>query len=153
MAELRWLGFAALVGLNQGAVTLTLALASSVVGVRHAGLESGVLFGSYTASALLLAVPIVRALGARNSASGALFVQGAYVVAYFIAGMDPLSALPICIVGSALGGLASGCLWTAQGAYFSLFAKTRATQLGAEPSGGVRGPSVVERAIMQLNES
>ena len=122
----RWIGFAALVGLNQGAVTLTLALASSIVGVQHAGFESGLLFGSYTVSALLAAVPTVRMLGAKRTACVALLVQGAYVTAYFAASVVPTVALPVCIAGSVIGGIASGMLWTAQGTYFAQFARSRA---------------------------
>ena len=122
--EWRWLLFSALIGLNQGAVTLTLALASSIVGVRHAGIESGVLFASYTLSALLLAVPMVRALSSKWAAVVSLTAQGAYVGSYCIASfVDGAAALGVCLVGSVIGGLASGCLWTAQGAHFALHAR------------------------------
>ena len=74
-----------LVGCNQGAITLTLAMASSFVGSTVAGVQSGVLFGAYTISALFLAAPTVRHLGAKLTLAASLFVQSAYVAAYLLA--------------------------------------------------------------------
>lgn len=128
----RWRLFAVLVGVNQGAVTLTLALASSIVGVGYAGTESGVLFASYTVSALVVAVPVVRGMGPKWCICASLSAQCAYVGAYFIASASP-AAISVALLGSAIGGLASGCLWAAQGTYFALFAKAHAQEADIRP--------------------
>jgi hypothetical protein len=130
----QWWLFSLLVGVNQGAVTLMLALASSVVGERNAGVQSGLLFAMYTGSALLVAVPLVRTLGAKWTACASLVAQSFYIGAYLLAlVVGQSAAFGACLVGSSIGGLSTGCLWTAQGTYFALFAKAHAQHARVAP--------------------
>jgi MFS family permease len=118
------------VGCNQGAITLTLAMASSLVGPAIAGAQSGVLFSMYTLSALFFAAPIVRRFGVKTTLAASLFVQSAYVGAYLFAVAVPSAVTGVGLVGTALGGVASGTLWPAQGAYFALSAQQHAESRG-----------------------
>ncbi|KAJ1638811.1 hypothetical protein T492DRAFT_941070 [Pavlovales sp. CCMP2436] len=119
--------------LNHGCVTSCLALASSQLGPALGGYSAGVLYLCYTLTALLFAPGIVTRLGAKGSLNWGLVLYCAYVGSYALAVIVPALRWPAVIVGAALGGLAAGWLWTAQGGYFAAAAELYAHVLQIEP--------------------
>lgn len=94
------------------------------------GWQSGILYLTYTLSALLGATYIVKSFGARNSL---ILGMGLYIsyVGCFVVAMhqvdEPHSQRLTAYTGAALGGIGAGFLWTAQGAYFSQSAEEHAS--------------------------
>lgn len=125
--------FAALFGLNHGTITATLMLSSSFLGQTAAGLGNGTLYAMFGSVALLAAAPVVRAAGARRVLLFSMALYCAYPGALF-ASSFPGSDTAWAIVGGLLGGMASGCLWTAQGTYFTASAAQHARATGLPPA-------------------
>jgi hypothetical protein len=119
--------------LNHGCVTSCLALASAQLGPALGGYSSGILYLFYTMTALLVAPAVVQRLGAKGSLQGGLLLYCLYVGSYALALFAPAYRWPAVLVGAALGGLAAGWLWTAQGGYFAASAALYAHVLQVAP--------------------
>jgi hypothetical protein len=107
-----------LFSLNHGCVVACLALASPKLGAIGAW-QSGILYITYTTSALIGATYIVKELGGRNALSLGMGLYCAYVGCFVVALIWPESKHTIPYVGGAIGGVGAGFLWTAQGSYFA----------------------------------
>jgi len=118
--------------LNHGCVTSCLALASAQLGPALGGYSSAILYLFYTTTALLVAPAIVRTLGPKGSLDYGLLLYCVYVGSYALAILLPAYRWPAVVVGAALGGLAAGWLWTAQGGYFAAAAELYAHVLQLE---------------------
>lgn len=116
---------------NHGCVVSCLGLASARLGSVGAW-QSGILYFTYTASALLGATYIVKRTGARNALFIGMVLYCAYVACFWIATVhstDPNLERFAAYTGAAIGGVGAGFLWTAQGAYFGLAAEDHAQKL------------------------
>eukprot|EP01062_Namystynia_karyoxenos_P078646 TRINITY_DN8137_c0_g1_i1.p1 TRINITY_DN8137_c0_g1~~TRINITY_DN8137_c0_g1_i1.p1 ORF type:complete len:576 (+),score=129.23 TRINITY_DN8137_c0_g1_i1:97-1824(+) len=133
--------------INHGAVTGSVALASSVLGSSLGGSGAGTLYLMYTLSALLVAKPLVRRLGEKKALLAGLLLYSVYLAsflgAFLCSGADhqdgdgqPLCSWIIFNGGSAIGGFAAGFYWTAQGAYYSGAADLWAKAKGVSPEEG-----------------
>ena len=97
-----------------------MSLASARLGNNVGNIQSGVLYLSYTLSALLGSTFVTKLMGARNAMILGMVMYTTYV-ASFIAAINVSQSfrMPIAALGGAVGGVAAGILWTAQGAYFA----------------------------------
>jgi MFS family permease len=102
---------------NHGAVVSCLALAAARLG-RLGNVQSGVLYLSYTLSALIGATYIVKVLGARSSMIAGMWIYCVYVGCFVLAAAIPKGKEIAAILGALIGGVGGGFLWTAQGSYF-----------------------------------
>jgi MFS family permease len=110
-----------LFSINHGCVVACLSVATARLGAWGAG-QSGVLYISYTSSALLGATYIVKTLGSRNALLAGMALYTSYVGCFYYAALYPDNAKSvhwITLVGAGVGGVGAGFLWTAQGSYFA----------------------------------
>jgi MFS family permease len=117
---------------NHGCVVSCLGLASARLGAIGAW-QSGILYITYTLSALLGATYIVKQAGARNSLFLGMLLYCFYVACFWVAALFPEENLNgqriSAYLGAAIGGIGAGFLWTAQGAYFGQAAEDHAQRL------------------------
>jgi len=130
---------------NHGCVVSCLALATTRLGGRVGAYQGGVLYASYTSSALLGATYVVKTLGARNALVTGMGAYVAYVSCFWFAAATNTAAtaaayasssdggtaaddasvlldwrgVVAALLGAAIGGAGAGFLWVAQGAYFA----------------------------------
>lgn len=120
-AQRNFLLASTLFSLNHGCVTACLNLATARLG--NVGAEqSAVLYISYAASALLGSTSVVKNVGAKNSLILGMGIYCIYVGCFVLASLlrtHPMIAEAVALVGAAVGGLAGGILWTAQGSFFA----------------------------------
>ncbi|KAL9183190.1 hypothetical protein ACHAXT_004977 [Thalassiosira profunda] len=132
-----FLKMSALFALNHGCSVAVLGLASARLG-QIGVWQSGVLFGSYTASALFGASYFVTRLGARNGLVMGMEMSAGYVASFFLASLAAemnerwawLQGF-VAIAGALVGGVGSSILWVSQGTYFSTASQLFATMKGA----------------------
>ena len=115
--------------------TACLALATARLGSTGAW-QSGILYLTYTASALLGATYIVKQAGARNALWFGMTLYCAYVACFWVATtiMEEEGQRIAAWTGAGIGGIGAGFLWTAQGAYFAQSAQAHAQYQGQEVS-------------------
>ena len=106
---------------NHGCTVSCLALATARLGSIGAW-QSGVLYFTYTASAIVGATYITKTLGSRNSIVAGMALYCAYVGCFFLVAITITSTATLAngaaLLGAAIGGVGGGFLWTAQGSYF-----------------------------------
>lgn len=106
---------------NHGGVTSCLSLSTARLGPNLGAWQSSVLYLSYTASALFGATYVTKVLGARDTLIVGMsiycFYTGCFVI-YALCNIPSIAATA-AIVGALLGGVGGGCIWTAQGSYFT----------------------------------
>jgi MFS family permease len=116
---------------NHGCTVSCLALATARLGSVGAW-QSGVLYFTYTASAILGATYITKTLGSRNSIIAGMALYCAYVGCFLIATVassTTILANGAALLGAAIGGVGGGFLWTAQGSYFGQASEEHGTLL------------------------
>ena len=113
---------------NHGCVVACLSLATARLGSVGAW-QSGVLYISYTASAVFGATTVVKQLGPKNALMGGMALYCVYVGCFLIATLSPSIETPAALLGAAIGGAGAGSLWTAQGSYFGRASEDHAAQL------------------------
>jgi len=115
---------------NHGCVVACLALATARLGAIGAW-QSGILYLTYTLSAVLGATWIVKKMGARNALWLGMALYCAYVGCFWIATrMEAIDDQRLAAyLGAAIGGVGAGFLWTAQGSYFGRAAEEHADHL------------------------
>jgi hypothetical protein len=107
-----------------GCVQSMLQFLTSQLGDYMGGYGLGILYVSYSLSALFFAAPVVDGLGPKPALVASMLLYSLFVVAYWGAlGLDTerdatLKWLMV-IGGAAIGGFAAGVVWTAEGKYFS----------------------------------
>eukprot|EP00808_Paulinella_micropora_P013289 g53166.t1 len=127
---------AVLFSINRGTVTSLVALASSELGPELGGQGVAVLYFFYVITSVFVSVCIVRQTGGRLGILWALLLSCIYPTSFLLAfaqGKDPQKAYIEVLSGSAIGGIGTGFLWTAQGVYFA-----RSAQLYSEAT--AQGP-------------
>ena len=110
----RWMSV--LFGANHASVVSCLSLATARFAAVGAW-QSGILYTTYVASALLGATGVVKHLGGRNALVAGMGLYCAYVAAFLLATLvsNVTHQQTAAYVGAAIGGVGAGFLWTAQG--------------------------------------
>jgi MFS family permease len=114
---------------NHGCVVACLSLATARLGSVGAW-QSGMLYLTYTGSAIFGATYFVKKLGARDALVAGMSFYCVYVACFWLAVVWHEIEGPAALTGAAIGGVGAGFLWTAQGVYFSRAAEEHANQLG-----------------------
>jgi MFS family permease len=115
---------AAAFSLNHGCVTALVALAASDLGSSLGNTTLFILYAFYTLSAAFLSNGLVARAGAKRTLVLSLGAYCVYVASYAVAFFTPIDN--VVIVGAAVGGVAAGCLWPAQGVFFARSAEAYA---------------------------
>ena len=115
---------AAAFSLNHGCVTALVALAASELGSSLGNTTLFILYAFYTLSAAFLSNGLVARAGAKRTLVLSLGAYCVYVASYAVAFFTPMNR--IVIAGAAVGGVAAGCLWPAQGVFFARSAEAYA---------------------------
>mmetsp|Transcript_25172 Transcript_25172/g.45357 ORF Transcript_25172/g.45357 Transcript_25172/m.45357 type:complete len:532 (+) Transcript_25172:44-1639(+) len=123
--RINFLYMSTLFAINHGCSVSCLGLANARLG--SIGIwQSGVLYASYTASALFGASYFVKRFGSRNGLVLGMGMNAAYVTSFFLVTLivgknEELVWLQnvVAIVGALVGGVGSSILWVSQGTYFS----------------------------------
>lgn len=122
-----FLVFSVLYGITHATVDGVLAFSTAELGASVGSEGSSLLYFFYTFSALLLAKPAVRHLGAQRAV-----LAGLMGLLFYVAGF--LTALyggdGFYFVGACIGGIGAGLLWTGQGSYYSINARAYAYSSG-----------------------
>lgn len=123
-----------LFSINHGCVTAVLNLSVVLLGDKGSFM-SGVLYIMYAATALLASTAIVGRLGVRGALCTGCLLYCVYIFSFPLAliAHDDASQLAIALVGGAVGGVAAGFLWAAQGSYFATSAKLYAEATNTPP--------------------
>lgn len=116
--------FSLLFAVNHGCVTAVLNLSVLILG-NQGSFMSAALYVTYAATALVASSAIIAALGARRALIVASFLYCVYIASLPLALLAKTEATQatVAIFGGAVGGVAAGFLWAAQGTYFAASAK------------------------------
>lgn len=135
---------ALLFSLNHGCITSLLNLSYLLLGARGA-FQSGVLYVTYALTALVASASIVAHLGSRRALIASSSLYCLYVMSFpmalliqtkdWFAHADSRDAAQtvVAVSGGAIGGIAAGFLWAAQGSYFAQTAKLYALDTNSTP--------------------
>jgi hypothetical protein len=92
--------------------------------------STGVLYTFYVLSAMFLGPVVQGLLGLKRSLVYGLAQYCVYLLVYLVAELigpsRPHTSNAVVLVGSAIGGLGSGYLWPAQGAFFAAASRSYA---------------------------
>lgn len=115
---------------NHGSVVSCMGLATARLGSTGAW-QSGILFITYTASALLGATYVTKRAGSRNALFYGMTLYCVYVGCFWLATLATTDERQkfLAWTGAGIGGIGAGFLWTSQGAYFGQAAEEHARQL------------------------
>jgi len=116
-------GFMSIIfGIGHGTTTAALSYASSSMDARVAYVGNGILYLLMLLSSMFFAVPVSITIGNKGSIVLGFFLYSLYLFGFAYAVVSA-SASPaqwwFFCTSSAMGGIAAGLLWTAQGAYMS----------------------------------
>ena len=114
---------------NHGCVVACLGLATARLGSVGAW-QSGLLYLTYTGSALFGATYVVKRLGARNAIMFGMLLYCFYVGAFWLGTTVPAHARLAALTGASIGGVGAGFIWTAQGSFFAQAAEEHASASG-----------------------
>jgi len=103
--------------LSVGSAIALLDLASTTLGDKVGGAVNGALYGAYFLTALLASGSFVSFFGSKWSLIFASVLYCSYSLSFTISYLFPDIRWWSAMIGGALGGIASGNLWTAQGVY------------------------------------
>eukprot|EP00522_Entomoneis_paludosa_P012788 CAMPEP_0172440770 /NCGR_PEP_ID=MMETSP1065-20121228/1381_1 /TAXON_ID=265537 /ORGANISM="Amphiprora paludosa, Strain CCMP125" /LENGTH=517 /DNA_ID=CAMNT_0013189781 /DNA_START=103 /DNA_END=1656 /DNA_ORIENTATION=- len=118
-----------LFGANHGCVVSCLSLATARFAAVGAW-QSGILYLTYTGSAIFGATWVVKQFGGRDALMAGMALYCVYVAAFLAATIYPEQQRLIAYMGAGVGGTGAGFLWTAQGSYFATAAEHHAKALG-----------------------
>lgn len=98
--------------------------------------QSGLLYLTYTLSALMGATYIVKCVGSRNGMQYGMALYNIYIGCFWVAASGWLptdeSIRPVVLTGAAMGGIGAGIMWTSQGVYFSQAAEAYSLASGMD---------------------
>ena len=109
-----FISFSVLYSITHACVDAVLAFSVAELGSRVGSFGGFSLYICYTLSALFIARPILLHVNSKTVVLFGLAALLVYVLSFFIAIMDDSSAETVFVIGSCIGGLGAGCLWTAQ---------------------------------------
>jgi hypothetical protein len=104
-------------------VDSVLAFSSAELGTDIGSKSGFTLYLVYAVSCLFIAKPALRLLEAKRSVTIGLVSLLIFVGSFYIAVLVPSIALFIFVLGSAISGIGSGILWTAQSSYYAINSK------------------------------
>eukprot|EP01065_Artemidia_motanka_P018692 TRINITY_DN2202_c1_g3_i1.p1 TRINITY_DN2202_c1_g3~~TRINITY_DN2202_c1_g3_i1.p1 ORF type:complete len:519 (+),score=119.68 TRINITY_DN2202_c1_g3_i1:71-1558(+) len=112
--------FSVVFSLNHGTVTASIPLATGDFGNSLGSYSLGTLYAWYTAAAMLLAVPMLDRIGAKQTLVVGLGCNAVYVASYLV-GRHTTGAVRwfAVLFGAVIGGVAAGLIWPAQGLIFA----------------------------------
>jgi hypothetical protein len=118
--------------------TMTLSAITAVIAFAGADFEgrvghngNGILTAAYALSALFVGNVVILFLGVKGTLVAGLAQYGVYLVTILIARYMPgVHSGYFVYPGAAIGGIASGYVWPAQGAYFSASCSLYAASTG-----------------------
>jgi len=115
---------------NHGSVVSCMGLATARLGSTGA-IQNGILFFSYTTSALLGSTYITKRAGSRKALLYGMGLYCIYVSCFWFAILAKTESAVRAFAwgGAAIGGIGAGFLWTAQGSYFGQAAEEHAEHL------------------------
>jgi len=120
--------------INHACMASVLSLASANFDKNLAALSSAIFWAAYTFSALFIAMILVLTLGSKKSLVLGLLMYCCYIIPFAIILLLPGLTFDktryLVIVGSSIGGIGAGWLWTAQGSYFAASAERHAQDTG-----------------------
>ena len=120
--------FSLFYSITHATVDAVLVFAAAELGTFVGSVAGATLYICYTASALILAKPIVASVGPKLGVTIGLMSLLVYVLCFYLAILiRPLSSI-VFISGASIGGIGAGVLWTAQGSYYSSNASLYAQQ-------------------------
>ena len=110
--------------INHAAVTSVLGLATGLLG-DNGTYQSGTLFLLYAITAMIFSSGLIETFGARRTLIAAAALYTVYVLSFpfVLVVSSPTLEIVVALSGGAIGGVAAGILWPAQGVYFSLSAR------------------------------
>lgn len=110
--------FSLFYSITHATVDAVLVFAAAELGAFVGSIAGATLYICYTASALVLAKPIVASVGPKLGVTIGLMSLLVYVFCFYLAILiRPLSSF-VFIAGASIGGIGAGVLWTAQGSYY-----------------------------------
>lgn len=124
--------FCILYSVTHATVDAVVAFSTAELGAILGSYGGFALYISYTMTSLLLAKPFLHSVGPKNSLIVSQICSLVYVLSFFISIADSQYAPPVFIIGAIVGGIGAGFMWTAQGAYFSLSARSYSKQAGVD---------------------
>lgn len=104
---------------NHGSVVSCLAYATTELGNSLGGYGSGTLYVCYAFTAFFLSKPVLSMVGPKYGLLAGVTGYCVYICGFLFAILVPVLAYPVFIAACAIGGIAGGLLWTAQGRYFT----------------------------------
>lgn len=135
--------FSVLFAANHSSGLACLSLASSRLGSRTADWQSGVLYLTYTGSAVLGATYVAKRLGSKAAAVYGMWLFCCYVLCFFLAALLPAAVeAPLAYTGAAIGGVGAGIGWTSEGVYLTQAAEAYSLASGkpwSESTGKLAG--------------
>mmetsp|Transcript_130137 Transcript_130137/g.236452 ORF Transcript_130137/g.236452 Transcript_130137/m.236452 type:complete len:433 (-) Transcript_130137:101-1399(-) len=135
--------------------TVTLLVYATSLLHEHAGLMgNGALYVTTFISALFLATPTVQAIGLRGGLLAGVGLYAAYALFFFLSLLSgskgPVGVqISLFLLGSVLGGLGAGVMWTAQGGYMTHTA-AQITSLTGTPRSEVTTALATNFAVIYL---
>ena len=123
--------------INHGCVASVLNLSVVLLGQKAGSFSQGTLYVTYALTALLASTFVISWLGSRRALIMGTFVYCVYVLSLPLALVchdDETMLYVVALFGGAVGGVAAGFLWAAQGAYFTTSAKLHAREAGVLPT-------------------
>jgi len=132
---INFIAMSMLFSINHGCVSSVLAQATASLG-NLGSLSTGGLYVCYALTALLIAASLVKRVGSKYSLVLGASMYCIYVGSFFVSIAIPEEMVVersiVLVVGSVIGGVAAGYLWTAQGKYFVANAKAYSQATGTE---------------------
>jgi hypothetical protein len=130
-ARLYWnyVAFCVLYALLHGTVDAVLAFAAAELGPTVGSLGGFILYFSYTMSALVIAQPILDSLDSKPSVLTGMALMLLYIDGFLLAVLSPANSGAYFAVGSLLGGVGAGIMWSGQGSYYTRNARLYAESL------------------------
>eukprot|EP01062_Namystynia_karyoxenos_P053364 TRINITY_DN4319_c0_g1_i1.p1 TRINITY_DN4319_c0_g1~~TRINITY_DN4319_c0_g1_i1.p1 ORF type:complete len:556 (+),score=155.17 TRINITY_DN4319_c0_g1_i1:69-1670(+) len=112
--------FSAVFSLNHGTVTASIPLATGDFGEKLGSYSLGTLYTLYTLAAMLVVAPLLDRMETRGCLMLGLGLNTVYVASYLVGReTDGAARWAVVLFGAAIGGVAAGIIWPAQGAHFA----------------------------------
>eukprot|EP00401_Gymnodinium_catenatum_P029169 CAMPEP_0117485624 /NCGR_PEP_ID=MMETSP0784-20121206/15060_1 /TAXON_ID=39447 /ORGANISM="" /LENGTH=443 /DNA_ID=CAMNT_0005280215 /DNA_START=9 /DNA_END=1340 /DNA_ORIENTATION=- len=142
-------------GLNHAAVTLPVGYASSILGEGVGQASNAALYGVCMLASLFVGPLAASSLGPKWSLVLGMVLYCAFVMIFAVASYFPENssqAWILAVVGSTIGGVGAGTLWTGQGAFFSVICERLADARSRRPLQEITSELAATFALFYLGE-